>query len=182
MAITIKYRKGNAWKTLGLDNIKDENGNTLLQKLSLKFYPVGSIYLHYSGSHINDNNNTPANIIGGSWSQLNANKALTTIQQGDSGSYNATNHTHLYSIGYSSYYGALVGNDVMGISLYDWAANDWTTWKTHILQANPINTSLQANARDVDITRVTHVASVSPVALTTKELPRVELYAWQRIS
>lgn len=174
----IKYNYNNSWRLIGE-----------------VFWPIGSIYLYYAtssnpGTHTDDTYNIPANAFGGSWAKLDDNKVLAILNSGNSAPYTATKHTHYYSLGYSAYYGSLIGPDLGAISLYDYdgahggdhLGGYWTKGINDISQAQPKNNGLVGGSTYTDSVRIRHEAAVSGTQLTTDQLPRITVWGWRKVN
>ena len=85
------------------------------------YFPVGYIYLSTVEVDLNS-------LFGGTWEKIEGKFLLGCSSDYEAGSTGgSTEHHHFYRIGYSPYYGALVGKDASAIMAYNYPEGEWVS-------------------------------------------------------
>lgn len=116
----------------------DQNWNTYLDLI----YPIGSIYISY-------NSTSPANLFGGSWSNITG-YFLRASSDTDTGGSNS--HTHQYGVSYGQYKNSVVSGEQLL-----WNGSSWVNGTTKDLGTKSrrvnagLTTSLSSNSYTIDL-------------------------------
>lgn len=149
---------------------------------ALAFYPVGAVYIHYSGAHTSNTNNTPANQFGGTWAQLSSGYALTTITSGTSATAAATAHNHSLSkaggccfdyVSNDAHSAMIMKSINSNVSAPIASQNDWT-YSSYIQGTVGSPASEPVNATKA-LTGYTDSAT-----LGIANIPQIKLWCWRR--